>query len=139
VNPQEIIEELLAMTGASRVTLRQAAQDGYFGISHEALAPGTPSVRGERTVSLRTNRVAQQAAAGGQVVHDDCRAVDDDPEFRRMLSVYGGLMAQIVTPVTIDGEVVGIDSVHQLGEPRAWTEEEMEFCNLAARRLAALL
>jgi GAF domain-containing protein len=65
--------------------------------------------------------------------------VDDDPEFRRMLSVYGGLMAQIVTPVTIDGEVVGIVSVHQLGEPRAWTEEEMEFCNLAARRLAALL
>lgn len=139
MTPQEIIEDLLATTGASRVTLRQAAQDGYFGVSHEALAPGVPSVRGEQTVSLRTNRVAQKVATGCQVVHDDCRAVDDDPEFLRMLSVYGGLAAQIVTPVMIDGEVAGIVSLHQLGQARVWTDDEIALCNLATRRLAALL
>jgi GAF domain-containing protein len=134
-----ILADLLSRTGASRVTLRQNLPgEQAFPVTHEALAPGIGSLREERSVDLRTQPVALEAAAGRQVVQDDCAAACDDPAFHRMRDVYGGLAAQIVTPVVSDG-VVGIVSVHQLGEPRGWSEDEVEACSAAARRLAELL
>ena len=53
-----------------------------------------------------------------------------------MRAIYGGLAAQIVTPVAGDGGgVVGIVSVHQLGNPRRWTDAEVEACRKAAASL----
>jgi GAF domain-containing protein len=63
----------------------------------------------------------------------------DDPAFHRMREVYGGLAAQIVTPITRGGEVVAIVSLHQLGAPRQWTEAEIATCREAAARLVELL
>jgi GAF domain-containing protein len=130
------LQNLLAETGASRVTLRQG--EG-FPVTHEARAPGVPSLRGERTVDLRTQPVALEAAAGRQVVQADSRAAYADPAFQRMLDVYGGVGAQIVTPVFHDGEVVAILSLHQLGTPRAWADEEVRRCRESAGRIAQLL
>jgi probable F420-dependent oxidoreductase len=136
---QEILEELHSTTGASRVTLRQRPADGFFGVTHEVLGPGVPSVRDERTVDLRTNAVAQRASSGEQVVQDDCQAVSDDPEFRRMLAAYGDLAAQVVTPVYVGDSVGGLISVHQLETPRRWTAAELAACRAAADRVAAEL
>jgi GAF domain-containing protein len=134
-----ILSDLLAETGASRVTLRQSVPGEYaFPVTHEALAPGVGSLRDERSVDLRTQPVALEVAAGRQVVQDDCATAYDDPAFHRMREIYGGLAAQIVTPVVRDG-VVGIVSVHQLGEPRHWETAEIEACSTAATRLGALL
>jgi GAF domain-containing protein len=72
-------------------------------------------------------------------VQDDCRAAFDDPAFRRMLDVYGGLAAQIVTPVVVDGAVRAIVSLHQLGAPRTWTPEEIALARETAEQLGALL
>jgi GAF domain-containing protein len=136
-----ILSDLLAETGASRVTLRQSVSGEYaFPVTHEALAPGVGSLRDERTVDLRTQPVALEVAAGRQVVQDDCATAYDDPAFHRMREVYGGLAAQIVTPVIPEGDgVVGIVSVHQLGAPRQWTAAEIEACRTAAARLGELL
>jgi GAF domain-containing protein len=135
-----ILVELLAETGASRVTLRQHLAGEYaFPVTHEALAAGAESLREERTIDLRTQPVALEVATGRQVVQDDCAQAYDDPAFHRMREVYGGLAAQIVTPVARDGEVVGIVSVHQLGTPRRWTDDEVESCRAAAARLLGLL
>ena len=136
-----ILSDLLVVTGASRVTLRQSLQGEYaFPVTHEALAPGVGSLRDERTVDLRTQPVALEVAAGRQVVQDDCAAAYDDPAFHRMREVYGGLAAQIVTPVVGEGStVVGIVSVHQLGTPRHWSEDEIEACRAATARLRELL
>ena len=134
-----ILSDLLASTRASRVTLRQAVPGEYaFPVTHEALAPGVGSLREERTVDLRTQPVALEVAAGRQVVQDDCATAYDDPAFHRMREVYGGLAAQIVTPVVRDG-VVGIVSVHQIGEPRHWEAAEIDACNTAAAQLGELL
>src|SRR5262245_3919905 len=93
-----ILEELLATTGASRVTLRQDVPGGYaFPVTHEALAPGVASLRDERTIDLRTQPVVLELRQGRQVVQDDSRAAFDDPAYQRMLETYGGLGAQIVT------------------------------------------
>ena len=134
-----ILADLLARTGASRVTLRQDIAGEYaFPVTHEALAPGVGSLKAERTIDLRTQPVALEVAAGRQVVQDDCAAAYDDPAFHHMREVYGGLAAQIVTPVVRD-RVAGIVSVHQLGEPRHWSADEIEACRAAVARLAELL
>jgi GAF domain-containing protein len=136
----EVLQDLLDRTGASRVTLRQDLPGDYrFPVTHEALAPGVGSLREERTVDLRNQPVAHEVGAGRQVVQHDCATAYDDPAFHRMRETYGGLAAQIVTPVTTNGEVTGIVSLHQLGEPRQWTDEEIEACHAAATRVAGLI
>jgi GAF domain-containing protein len=136
----DLLQALLSSTGASRVTLREDRSGGYaFPVTHEALAPGVGSLREERTVDLRNQPVAREVAAGRQVVQDDCARAYDDPAFHRMREVYGGLSAQIVTPVVADGRIAGIVSLHQLGSPRRWTEEEIEACRATATRIGNLL
>jgi len=137
---EDVLQALLSSTGASRVTLRENVPGDYaFPVTHEALAPGVGSLRGERTVDLRNQPVALEVAAGRQVIQDDCAQAFDDPAFHLMRETYGGLAAQIVTPVLSDGRVAGIVSLHQLGSPRHWTEEEIEACRAAATRVGALL
>jgi GAF domain-containing protein len=135
-----ILERLLRDTRASRVTLRQDVPGDYgFPVTHEALAPGVGSLREERTVDLRTQPVVRELATGRQVVQPDSRAAFDDPAYQTMLATYGGLAAQIVTPVFSGERLTAIVSLHQLGEPRAWTERDVTACTDAAARVAALL
>jgi hypothetical protein len=44
-----------------------------------------------------------------------------------------------VTAVVADGGVAAIVSVHQLGSPRRWSEDEVDACRLAAACIADLL
>ena len=74
-----------------------------FPVVAEALAPGVGSLRDERSVHLPTQPVVLEVQRGRQVVQDDCAAAYDDPAFQAMLAAYGGLAAQIVTPVLRDG------------------------------------
>jgi GAF domain-containing protein len=136
----DILAGLLRETGASRVTLRRDLPGAYaFPVSNEALAPGAASLKDERTVDLRTQPVVREIAQGRQVVQADSRAAFDDPAYQAMLETYGGLAAQIVTPVLVAGGLAGIVSVHQLGAPRAWTDGEVAACAAAAARIARVL
>lgn len=135
-----VVERLLAQTGASRVTLRQDVPgDHAFPVTHEALAPGVGSLMEERTVDLRTQPVVAELVRGRQVVQNDSRAAHDDAAFQRMLRAYGGLSAQIVTPVVRYGRLVAIVSVHELRGSRSWTSEEIAAATLAAEEVGALL
>ncbi len=137
---EAILEGLLRGTKASRVTLREDLPGAYaFPVTHEALAPGVGSLREERTVDLRSQPVVRELAKGRQVVQPDCRAAFDEPAFHAMLATYGGLAAQIVTPVLAGERLAAIVSLHQLGAPRAWTDDEAAACTEAAARVAALL
>jgi GAF domain-containing protein len=140
VELQNVVEELLAATGASRCTLRRDVPGDYFPVTHEALAPSVSSIRDERTTDLRKAPVVRELLeTGRQVVQEDCASAFDDPAFQRMLGAYGGLAAQIVTPVFLDGRLVAIVSLHQLGAPRRWSEEERSLAEEAADRVRALL
>lgn len=140
IEVRSILDELLAATHASRVTLRRNDPGDYaFPVVEESLSPGIRSLREERTVDLRTQPVTRELMRGRQVVQDDCRAAFDDPAFHAMLETYGGLAAQIVTPVFVGDKLEAIVSVHHLGTPRAWTEEEIEAARQAASRVADLL
>ena len=136
----DLLEELLRATGASRVTLRRDVPGpAAFPVVEEALAPGVGSLRDERTVHLPSQPVVLEVQAGRQVVQDDSASAFDDEAFQQMLVAYGGLAAQIVTPVVIDGRLEAILSVHQLGELRRWTEEEVAAATAAAERVGAAL
>jgi GAF domain-containing protein len=134
-----ILVELLAATGASRVTLRQDVPGDVFPVTNEALAGGTPSIQGVATPDMARQPVVLEVQQGRQVVQEDCRAASAEPHFREMLELYGGLRAQIVTPVVEDGRVVAIVSLHQLGRTRHWTDGEIEAAREAARKVGALL
>lgn len=137
---EAILERLLQDLRASRVTLRQDVPGNYaFPVTHEALAEGVSSLIGERTVDLRDQPVVRELLRGRQVVQPDCLAAFDDPAFQRMLETYGGLSAQIVTPVFVGEGLAAILSLHELGAPRAWTEREVAACTRAAARLGAFL
>jgi GAF domain-containing protein len=135
-----ILEGLLRELGASRVTLRQDLPGGYaFPVTHEARVPRAPSLLDERTVDLRRQPVVRELRKGRQVVQPDSRTAFDDPAFQRMLETYGGLAAQIVTPVFVDGRLAAIVSLHELGAPRAWTDADANACSRAAARIGELL
>jgi GAF domain-containing protein len=140
VSARAVLEELLAETGASRVTLRRDIPgEEAFPVVEEALAPGAGSLRDERSVHLPTQPVVLEIQAGRQVVQDDCAAAYDDPAFQRMLVAYGGLAAQIVTPIEVGGRLEAILSVHDLDGPRRWTDDEVAAATAAAGRLGELL
>ena len=135
-----ILQDLLHNLRGSRVTLRQDTPGDYaFPVTHEALAEGVTSLRYERTVDLSNQPVVRELLQGRQVVQPDCAAAYDDPAFRRMLETYGGLAAQIVTPVVVDERLVAILSLHQLAIPRPWSEEEITACSGAAAKIGDLL
>jgi len=135
----DIVSDLLEELGASRVTLRRDVPGATaFPVVEEALAPGTSSLRCETTVHLPTQPVVLEVQAGRQVVQDDCRNAYDDPAFKQMLDTYGGLAAQIVTPVMVDCRLVAILSVHQLEAPRSWTAKEIDTASRAAARIGEI-
>jgi GAF domain-containing protein len=135
-----VLARLLAETGASRVTLRRDVPgDDVFPVVEEVLAPGVESLREERTVHLPTQPVVREILQGHQVVQDDCASAYDDPAFHAMRAEYGGLSAQIVTPIFVGGAVRGILSLHQLDVRRVWTEHEIALCSRAAAQVEELL
>jgi GAF domain-containing protein len=137
---EDVLRDLLESTRASRVTLRRDVPGGQpFPVVEEILAPGVGSIRRESSVHLPSQPVVLEVQRGVQVVQDDSARAYDDPAFLRMLEAYGGLAAQIVTPVMRDGRLEAIVSLHQLGEPRAWTAEEVSAASLAAERVGELL
>jgi GAF domain-containing protein len=137
---EDLLRDLLETTRASRVTLRRdLSGKSAFPVVAEALAPGVGSLREERSVHLPSQPVVLELLRGRQVVQDDAAAAYDDPAFQRMLDVYGGLAAQIVTPVMRDGTLEAIVSVHQLDAPRRWTDDEIAAATRTAERVSELL
>jgi len=137
---EEALQRLLTETRASRVTLRQDLPGDYaFPVTHEVLADGVPSLRDERTVHLPTQPVVLELQQGRQVVQDDCRTAYDDPSFQQMLDTYGGLAAQIVTPIFHDRRLRAVVSLHQLGRSRTWSGEDVAAASAAADEVGRLL
>jgi GAF domain-containing protein len=134
-----ILHDLLASTGASRATLREDRSGDVFPVTHEALADDAAPITGVATPDMARQPVVLQVQQGRQVVQDDCLASSEEPHFRAMLELYGGLRAQIVTPVMRGGRVAAIVSLHQLGRTRQWTEEEVARARETAERVGELL
>lgn len=138
---QAIVDELRALFDVGRCTLRRDVAGETFPVVHEALAPGVGSLVGDARVDLRGQPVVQVMTSGGpQVVQPDSRAAHPgDDAFARMLEAYGGMRAQIVTPVRVGGALRAIISLHELRDARAWTEVETRLAREAAELVGAIV
>jgi GAF domain-containing protein len=137
---QQAIDELLAQTRASRITLRLGVDGDFFPVAYESLAPGAPSIREVVAPDMPNQPVVRLASRGQQVVQNDTRSLfTDDENFQTMLGMYGGLRAQIVTPVMDGDRLLGLISVHELRETREWTAEEQDAARTCADRVRAVV
>lgn len=136
-----IVSELREQVDVDRCTLRLEVDGEYFPVVHEALSPGTGSLIGDRKISLQGQPVVEAILGGAeQVIQPDTAVASDDPAFQAMLQHYGGMGAQIVTPVREGTTLLGIISLHHLGSPREWSERELALPRAGAdlvRRLVA--
>jgi maleate isomerase len=137
---EAIVAKLREAAAVDRCTLRLEVPGEFYPVVHESRAGSAGTLLGDRGVSLQGQPVVEQILAGAvQVVQPDTGAASDDPAFRRMLVHYGGLGAQIVTPVRDGDRLLGIISLHHLGGPREWTERELALGRAAAAVVGGIL
>ena len=134
-----LTDQLLATTGASRITIRVRDGRGDYPIVAEAVAPGVPSLLGGEGVGdLRA------AATFQYLERERCLLVQEDLEHAdpappaALIHAYGA-RAQMLAPVLDGDEIVAIVSVHQSGGPRAWTPEDVRAIEDAAAEVARRL
>lgn len=122
---QALMEELLERTGASRTTLRVDDQPGKeYPVKAEALAPGVNSIAGDETIPIRTSATYRWIDRERRVlVQEDLLNADPAPA-PHLMKLYGG-RAQMLAPVELDGELVGLVSVHYTPGPRSWSEADL--------------
>lgn len=135
-----LIATLRAQVGVDRCTLRLDVAGEYFPVVHESRTQRAATLIGDREVSLQGQPVVEAILAGAdQVVQPDTSSASDDPAFQAMLRHYGGLGAQIVTPVRERGHLLGIISLHHLGDPREWSVTEKDAAFEAAELVRRLV
>jgi GAF domain-containing protein len=140
VAAQAILDRVRIALGVQRCTFRQPVQEAYaFPVTFESRAEGMRSLLGDFTIVQSGQPViVKLLAERKQVVQEDCSIASSDPLFHKMLAHYGGMRAQVVTPVIIDDQLKGVLSVHELRHPRAWTIAEKALAAEAAALIGAI-
>lgn len=133
---QEIAEELLRETGASRTTIRlEVVPGGELEVVAESTAPGVESLRGKPTV----RREPRSSPGPFEVMQAELRVIVQDdvvtsaPAFPELVDLYG-VRAQLLAPIVRGGRLAGVVSVHD-AELRKWTEQEIDALRNAAARV----
>jgi GAF domain-containing protein len=135
---QKPLEDLLAATGASRVTLRLARPEEVFPVVAEALADGTPSITSGVSPDLANAPTMRYLAEHhANLIQDDCSnaAVPPPPE---LLEFYG-VKAQMLAPIVGGTELIGLVSVHYSPSPRHWTIEDIAALDRTAKEIELAL
>jgi GAF domain-containing protein len=135
---EQIVEELMATVGASRVTIRVDRPDAVFPVVAEALAPGVQSIAGPSSIDLRAAPTFKHLESTlGVLLQEDLLETDTPPP-PELIARYGA-RAQMLAAVGIDGAMVGIVSVHHGPDPRRWADAEEQALRAAAARVEAVL
>jgi maleate isomerase len=135
---QEILEDLLRSTDASRTTLRLDLSDqdsGLDAVVAEALAPGVRSMRDDTSIrnlrNVSTVRFLEEQRR--PLVQNDCAADDLAPP-EELIELYG-VKAQMLAPIVREDRLVGVISVHHAPGPRDWSAEDVAALREATERV----
>lgn len=135
---QEILEDLLRSTDASRTTLRLDLPDQDTGLDTvvaEALAPGVRSIRDDTSIrnlrDIPTVRFLEEQRR--PLVQKDCLA--DDLALPSELTELYGVRAQMLAPLVRGGRLIGVISVHYVPGPRDWNADDVAALQEAAERV----
>lgn len=133
-----IVHDLLAATGASRVTVRADHPELTFPVVAEALAPGVRSIAGPSTIDLRAAPTFKHLDSTlGTLIQDDLLATDTPPP-PELIAQYGA-RAQMLAAVAIDGRMAAFVSVHHGPEARHWTPDDVAALEDATGRVAVAI
>ncbi len=134
-----LVAELLAATGAGRVTLRlDLPGPAFFPVVAEACADGVAPVAGDASIDLRGAPTFTTVAEGLEtVIQDDVRTARP-PTPPEVIARYG-VRAQMLAPVVRDGRCAGTLSVHETRGPRAWSAADRAALAQAAADAASAL
>jgi maleate isomerase len=136
---QDVVDELLAATGADRTTLRIDLPEYGLAVDRtaaEGLGPGVRSIRRDSSLDQRAlNTVRWLAEHGRVLVQPHFRADPRPPE--ALVDVYG-VHAQVLAPLHGPGGMPGWLSVHSLTE-RAWSETDLTAVDAAANRTQKII
>jgi hypothetical protein len=134
---QAVVDELLLKLRASRVTLRIDDVPGeVFPVKAESLAPGVNSIASDRTIPIRESETFQWVERERRLlVQDDILSSPITPA--AALTGRYRARSQMLAPVFRGKDLIGLVSVHHVGEPRHWTPDEVELVERAVERLEA--
>ena len=121
-----ILAELLAVTGASRTTLR--LDDARYGfhiddVAAEALASGEKSLRGQTSINQRAAATAQWVEKNRRLLVQGDLSAGEPRAPEALIKLYG-VRAQMLAPVERGSNLDGWISVHEARGPRSWTEKD---------------
>jgi maleate isomerase len=135
---QEIVEKLLADTGASRTTIRLDRPDAVFPVVAEATAPGINSIADATSIDLKAAPTFVFLAEEKRPLIQPDLLDTDVPAPAALIELYGA-RAQMLAPILRDDELVGILSVHYAPGTREWTAEDIAALEQAAEQVQAQL
>lgn len=131
----EIARNLRQATRTSRVTVRVRGR-GEYGVAAESCAAGVDSLVGTEVTAAHAEVLAMLRSHRTLVQSDVSQGeVKIAPD---LIERYG-VVAQLVAPVLVDGELIAIVSVHETEQTRTWGEGEQEALADAVARVSAVL
>jgi GAF domain-containing protein len=138
VSFQEIVEELLQATNASRTTLRLDRPNAVYPVAAEALAPGIGSIAGDTSIDLAASATFQFLDRERRLlIQPDLLAADPAPP-PELIEGYGA-RAQMLAPIVRGERLLGILSVHYAPGPREWTADDVAVLERAVEQVLAEL
>ena len=132
---QPIVDDLLAASGASRITLRLDTPGDNFPVVAEALAPGVASIKEGRLDQRNAPTARRLMETLDVLVQSDTLSADPPPP-PELIQAYGTL-AQMLGPIVSGSEVIGWLSVHENRGPREWQAHEVDALRTAMARVQA--
>jgi gluconolactonase len=122
---QALATELLERTRASRATIRVDDTPGVeFPVKAEARVEGVHSIAGDNTIPIRESATFKWMDRERRIlVQEDLLKADPAPA-ADLMERYGG-RAQMLAPIEVGGELVGLVSVHHVSGPRTWMDDEV--------------
>jgi GAF domain-containing protein len=132
----ELIQAVFEQSGAGRVTLRLPADDVLYPVYVEVRREDAVSA-GDYAADPNTGTWQYLNRELRPLVQNDCANVADEPP--TVLRTVFGVGAQVLVPITLDGEFRGVISVHHVGGAREWKPEEIAVAKEAAAQIAQSL
>jgi len=135
---QSALEELGAELGVSRAIISGAAE-AELTVLHEWDAPGVEAigVGTHGTLPLSTLAAREGRTIAVRDARSDARLAD--PALGSHALIDAGTLAAVATPIGLGGQVTGVLALDQVGEPRAWTSQEIRLLESVARELRTAL
>jgi maleate isomerase len=138
---EAITQELLEVTGASRTTLRLDIPEYNCHVDTvcaEAVKPGVRPLKLDSSLNQRSLATVRWLEANRRMlIQDDCANAETPPP-AALMGVYG-VKAQMLSPLTVEGYVLGWLSVHHIAATRIWKDHDITALQRATDKLRHVL